>query len=681
MSNYRNWLIVLLTIFSVCSIAAHRYGLFEIQLDLLSKDNRSDLFASSSEKVDTVLEEKEDGIVMDCSVKQLESYSFCSITFLLSADGEFEDFLEGRDLTKYQKLNIDIDYDGPSENPNLRISFRNTEPKYLKEGDYTSLKYNSMIFESLNNTTLNQLSLSSFSVESWWLVQHQVEKEDNQVNFENIAFIEILPDIISKVDDYSITINQFTLSGELVSEPTLLIFILVLWLTVVVGLVLQSANNLKKIATTDLLTKVMNRNGISDWVDGALKNGVGKYPLNLFYVNFDDFKRVNDNYGHIVGDELLCELCTRIKQTIECTNFKFHLARLAGDEFVIVFLDMPEHTVNPIATLLVETLSEPVNLSNCSLKMSASIGISSSSADTPTFEALLNLADVAMYFAKEQGKNQYKLYDKAIAKDIYYRKDIAQKIRDTITNGEFHLNFMPIYCCSSKRMVKAEVLLRSGGKYLEGIGPDVFIPIAEEFHLIHDIDLWVIEDTFKTIRQNKDIFLSEGFVFCINISAIELNHEHFPHRLETLIKKYNIPSELIELEITETSLVDTNDKSIAALKKLRSLGLHLSLDDFGTGYTAFNQLINYPVSCLKIDKSFVDGLSDENKTKSTIIKAILAIADSYGLQTVAEGIETEEQLEFMRNHNCDMVQGYLLSKPISLSALIDLRVESLEVAD
>jgi EAL domain-containing protein (putative c-di-GMP-specific phosphodiesterase class I) len=187
----------------------------------------------------------------------------------------------------------------------------------------------------------------------------------------------------------------------------------------------------------------------------------------------------------------------------------------------------------------------------------------------------------------------------------------------------------------------------------------------------------VIEATFKCISQNKTIFCSNDFDFCINISAIELHHEHFPQKLKTLIERYAIDASCIELEITETSLIDANEKSIESLNAIRDLGVSLALDDFGTGYTAFNQLINYPVSCLKIDKSFVDGLSEDNKTKATMIKAMLSIAESYDLETVAEGVETEEQLDFMVKNNCDMAQGYLFAKPMAFEELVKIRQKTL----
>lgn len=537
-----------------------------------------------------------------------------------------------------------------------------------------------MIFEPMYNSTLNKLLLSTFSVEAWWVDQHKVPAEHAELDFSNIAYIEVLPNIISQIASYKITINRFVLIGELISEPTLLLVILALWLIVVLILVIQITTNLKHIATTDALTGAMNRRGLAEWVSSNLGSFYSKTSLCMFYIDLDDFKKVNDSHGHNIGDELLCKFCLRINETVSSfgnTKLDYRFSRLAGDEFAVVFVNLPEDFIKPLAEKIIDTLNQPIDLLSCSLKISVSVGISSTNTETKTFDELIKHADMAMYFAKKQGKRRFKIFDKSIARDIFYRKNISENIKLAMNSGGFHLNFMPIYHCLSRKMLKAEVLIRTNGEHLKGIGPDVFIPIAEEFHLIHDIDLWVIEETFKRISQNTHIFCSNDFNFCINISAIELHHEHFPQKLKTLIERYSIDASCIELEITETSLIDANEKSIASLNAIKDLGVSLALDDFGTGYTAFNQLIHYPVSCLKIDKSFVDGLLEDNKTTATMIKAMLSIAESYELETVAEGVETEEQLDFMVKNNCDMAQGYLFAKPMAFDELVKIRQKTL----
>jgi len=217
-----------------------------------------------------------------------------------------------------------------------------------------------------------------------------------------------------------------------------------------------------------------------------------------------------------------------------------------------------------------------------------------------------------------------------------------------------------------------EVLLRTNTQVLSEIGPEVFIPIAEEYNLIKNIDLWVIEATFKQISKEIALLRQHPLIFCINISAAELHNPDFvPHLIE-LLTLYKIEPSWIELELTETSLIDTDEMSINMLKNVNALGVKLTLDDFGTGYTAFSQLINYPVDNLKIDKSFIDNLNSSDDTQATMVKAIISIAKSYQLQTIGEGVEKQEQYEFLLEHGCDLIQGYLFAKPMAWSSFKEI---------
>lgn len=274
-----------------------------------------------------------------------------------------------------------------------------------------------------------------------------------------------------------------------------------------------------------------------------------------------------------------------------------------------------------------------------------------------------------MYYAKKEGKNRYKMFNESISKDIFFRKQTAEKLKNAIVDDAFQLNFMPIIDAKSLEIISVEVLIRTNAPLLKGVGPDSFIQIAEEFNLIKHIDLWVIEATFKQIVKERALLNRIPLIFCINISAVELHNPDFVVQLKALLDLYQISPNIIELELTETSLVETDLMSISTLKAINALGVKLTLDDFGTGYTAFSQLINYPVDCLKIDKSFIENLHSNDDTTATMIKAIISIAKSYQLKTIGEGIEQRQQYEFLVEHGCDMIQGYLFAKPMTWNYL------------
>jgi EAL domain-containing protein (putative c-di-GMP-specific phosphodiesterase class I) len=240
-----------------------------------------------------------------------------------------------------------------------------------------------------------------------------------------------------------------------------------------------------------------------------------------------------------------------------------------------------------------------------------------------------------------------------------------------LESNSLYLVFMPMFDCQTLEIMGIEVLVRSNHPSLYGIGPDRFIPVAENTALIKELDLWVIDKSQCTIKELQSTHGFKGII-CINTSGVELHNEGFPERVRRLLDKHQIDPSTIELEITETSLVLDDKKGVLILHQLKELGITLSLDDYGTGYTAFSQLINYPVDCLKIDKSFVGGLFSENEARNKIVRIIQNLAEIYDLRVVAEGVETQAQMDYLRDNGCDWAQGHLLSQSITKNSIIEL---------
>lgn len=440
----------------------------------------------------------------------------------------------------------------------------------------------------------------------------------------------------------------------------------------------RQKNALEKDANEDYLTGIMNRRSFNTWLDAMLaRTKKMDQTLTLFYIDIDDFKYVNDIYGHAVGDEVLLQFTKRItslirhNEIISHNNETINFARLAGDEFVLAILDMGDYRVaETIAKRFIDSMHTEFSLHDAEVKLNISIGIAVHNSESKSAADILKHADAAMYHAKRSGKNQYCFFNQAILEELSERKLIELSLREALDHNKFNLVFMPIYCCDSTSVVGAEVLLRSASEKLSSVGPDKYIPIAESHGLIREIDLWVIENTFikiKSILNEPDM---AHMWFAINISALELRNQEFPEKLRLLMQKYGIPPERVELEITETSLVSQDETSVITLKDLKALGISLSLDDFGTGYTAFNQLMHYPVDKLKLDRSFVSKIGSKDENHASMVDIVITIADSYNMKVIAEGVETQEQLDYLQKLNCDYVQGYLLSMPINWNSFL-----------
>lgn len=650
--------IILLFLLSITTLIGYRIGLLDTSFKILdeTKNMPKQLIVSKGTNASF---EKSSGVALQCKLKTLEQYNFCGVTIALNDNSTKHRI----DLREFDNIELSISYSAPVNNDKIRITFRNYNDNYSSNTDPISLKFNSVAYNPNRHQPTIKIPFALLKVERWWVEQYQTNFNNSQVDLSNIISIEIITDNMNTVGDYAIDIKSITLHGKLISESNLLKLILIIWLIMIICLITLQRNKLKHLSITDSLTGLCNRQGIEAWTNKKIAARLNHHMC-MLYINLDDFKKINDSYGHKAGDHFLVCFSKLIQQYLKLDKgiiYKF--SRLSGDEFTLVIIHK-NNEVKQYAEDLLQLLEAPILFENHATYIHATLGISELSYQAKNFEALLTRAESAVHYAKKEAENNYQLFNDNVSQDIFFRKQIAEKIKNAIIHDHFHLNFMPIVDAKSLKMKSVEVLLRTNSDQFQGIGPDVFIPIAEEYNLIKNIDLWVIETTFKLI-QKEQVFLDNApFIFSINISAMELHNPLFVPQFKALLNQYKIDPAIIDLEITETSLIDTDKKSISTLEDIHALGINLTLDDFGTGYTAFSQLIRYPVNCLKIDKSFIDNLISTDKTQATMVKAIIAIAKSYQLKTIGEGIEDEAQYKFLVDHGCDMIQGYLFAKPM-----------------
>ncbi len=421
----------------------------------------------------------------------------------------------------------------------------------------------------------------------------------------------------------------------------------------------------------DSLTKLLNRSSFLSSLQASIetcKNPDTKFSI--IYIDLDNFKKVNDQYGHATGDALLVKFSTELTRIIiQRTNDQSIIARLSGDEFIvkIAFTSKLLTIINDINSLF----NNGFLVENIRHNVYASIGIAHYPADATETKALINCADTAMYEAKNNGKNQFCFYSTNMEQKTKRREFIEQTLSNALNQNELQLFFMPIYNTNTRLIEGLEVLLRCPDLTKHSIGPDEFIPIAESSGLIRSIDLWVLENSFSTFSTLKAMHNFNGY-FSINISGLELNNDAFPSELKKRLQQYKIDPQFVELEITETSLISIDKKSLSLFHEIKELNVRISLDDFGTGYSSFNELSSFPVDTLKIDKTFIDTLETINKNEHSLLNIILSLAELYHLKVIAEGVESQKQLDHLTHYGCNHVQGYYFSKPIPFNDLIIL---------
>lgn len=421
------------------------------------------------------------------------------------------------------------------------------------------------------------------------------------------------------------------------------------------------------VALYDSLTGLPNRELLRDRAEQAIYSAsrLEQLYLGILFVDLDHFKKVNDIYGHAAGDAVLIEVAARLRS---CLRESDTVARLGGDEFVVLVCnlrDMGETAI--VAERILDACSRPIVIGQNVFQISASVGVAAWPADGTTVDELLHNADLAMYSSKGEGRNTLRFYDARMNEKMELRAQIEADLKEALRDGHFVLHYQPQYCSRSNKIVAAEALIRWQHPSRGLIPPGSFIRVAEESNLITPIGDWVLQEAVQQGRRWLDSGLS--LRVAVNLSGRQFV-DSLPARVSEVLSKAAFPPELLELELTESFLVTDIDKAARILRELRDLGVRVALDDFGTGWSSLNYLKNFPVDTLKIDRSFVGsnvGLFDER-----VIKAILAIAREFDLTTLAEGVETEEQLAHLHALGCDAWQGFLLSSAISADEMPEL---------
>ncbi|MBL4775931.1 MAG: EAL domain-containing protein, partial [Mariprofundus sp.] len=423
----------------------------------------------------------------------------------------------------------------------------------------------------------------------------------------------------------------------------------------------SARQRLYHLAHYDNVTELPNRVLFKESLEHELHNAQRrKSVLAVFFMDLDHFKDINDSLGHAAGDELLQEVAKRL---LICKRDNDLIARQGGDEFIGVMVDlMRAEDAGVVAGRMLEQLAEPIQLGNETVHISASIGISVFPNDGNDVESLTSKADTAMYHAKKSGRNNFQFHTEQMYKDSIRRIELESKLRQAIRLNEFELYYQPQIEIKTGNIIGMETLIRWNQPDIGMISPVEFIPLAEETGLIVPIGEWVL----RTACKQGKAWLDKGYpalLMSVNLSSNQFREQSFLQVLHAALKESEFPAEQLQLELTERIIMHEDDFTIARLQKIHDVGIHLSIDDFGTGYSSMSYLKRFPLNELKIDKSFIDDVcTDEDD--AVIVNTMINLAHGLNLTVIAEGVEKQEQLDWLNKHGCDDIQGYFFSRPL-----------------
>ena len=425
------------------------------------------------------------------------------------------------------------------------------------------------------------------------------------------------------------------------------------------------------LANFDSLTGLPNRMQldirIKDLLSLARRH---KQEFAIMFLDLDHFKDINDTLGHTIGDKLLVNSSHRLKSILREEDT---LARMGGDEFIILLPKIDMNGVSQVAQKLLDTFKKPFDIDGNELSISVSIGIALYPNDGLDFDTLYKNADTAMYRAKKEGRNSFYFFTEEMQKNSIRHLELSNALRHALERNQFQLHYQPQFSTEKRTIIGAEALLRWHHPEFGNISPAEFIPMAEENGTILSIGEWVLRTAVKSAKQ----WMNEGMepiIMAINLSAIQFRAHNLPDLVANILKETGLPPEYLELELTEGVAMQDPQRAISMMNEIHSKGVRMSIDDFGTGYSSLSYLKKFNIYKLKIDQSFVRDINVDPEDKA-IVAAIISMAKSLGLQTIAEGVETIGQLDYLHEQGCDEIQGYYFSKPLSIEEFEAFRLK------
>jgi len=423
----------------------------------------------------------------------------------------------------------------------------------------------------------------------------------------------------------------------------------------------ESAREMEILAYQDPLTKLHNRTKFSILLDEIiLDRRMCTKKHALMFLDIDRFKEVNDTYGHQIGDGLIKAFSMRIT---ECLREQDVVARMGGDEFAIILPEIEQPcVVENIACRIIESLRIPFNIGGLALDISASIGIAIYPTDDVSKNELLRKADLAMFNAKNCGRSRFAFYSDDLNHQVQERMRLGAILRSALHNRQFSIHYQPKVNTDTGVIIGAEALLRWHCPQEGVVSPDRFIPILEDTGMIDEVGYWVIREACLWVSHYEELHVA------VNVATRQLFDQQFSLNIKNILADTGISSSRLELEITESMIMEDTEAIMENLELLQQLGVSLALDDFGTGYSSLSYLQRFRTNVLKLDRSFILGIEDVG---AAVVAGVISMAHGLNMTVVAEGVESEEQLIVLRTLGCDIIQGYLISKPITIEVFQD----------
>jgi len=599
-----------------------------------------------------------------CRIDGSIAQPFCGVGFLLG-DGA----ARGVDLSLFKSLRLQMEVDGPGSL--MRLELKNSDPAYSRPGDPQTYKYNSVDLPLSRGRSDMDVPLTNFEVADWWKQRLKIPPQFALPDFRNVVQFEMQFGLDGKPGEYRITIDKVTFHRQIISDGQFYGALAALWAALILAMLWfrrvearraerEEAVRLRWASEHDSLTKLPNRGAFQCRLQAAILTAMERgTSVALLLIDLDHFKHINDSLGHSVGDELLRHVSDRLRSALDKHSF---VARIGGDEFAVVVEDeCAEADILSIANRLAECIKVPVRTSQRLVSSGASIGAAIFPRDGQCAGDLFNAADTALYALKHAGRGGTKVFDELILREMR-RSASHLNIARAATSGRNIVPFyQPVMDLGSGELVGFEALLRCAhaGRFQSA-------NVLEEAFADYEIATGLAALMHRQVAADVSSWIKRGLnIGCIAINAAptEFLRDDYAEKFLDVLGEYKLPASCFAVEVTEHVFLGRSSEYVArAIAVLKSAGVQISLDDFGTGYSSLSHLRDLRVDTVKMDKSFIDKITDGGEAVAIVV-AVLSLAKSLKIATVAEGVETEPQARLLRSMGCDQAQGYFFGRP------------------
>ena len=634
-------------------------------------------FTDSGERgTSTVTADPKRSLTWTCRITNAIAQPYCGVGFLLG-DGASK----GVDLSLFKSFRVQLEVSGPGSL--MRLELKNSDPAYSKPGDPQTYKYNSVDLPLSQGHLDMDVPLTNFEVADWWKQRLKIPPQQALPDFRNVVQFEMQFGIDGKPGEYRIRIDSVTFHRQVISDGQFYGALAALWMALILGMLWfrrvearraerEEAVRLRWASEHDSLTKLPNRGAFQCRLQAAILTAMERgTSVALLLIDLDHFKHINDSLGHSTGDELLRHVSDRLRCTLDEHSF---VARIGGDEFAVVVEDgHAEADILSIANRLAECIKAPVRTSQRLVSSSASIGAAIFPRDAQCAGDLFNAADTALYALKHSGRGGTKIFDELILREMRRSASHLDIARAATTGRNVVPFYQPIVDLSSGKILGFEALLRClhAGRFQSA---DVLEEAFADYEIATGLAGLMHRQVAADIASWAKRGLGVGRI-AINAAPAEFLRDDYAEKFLDVLGEYKLPGSCFAVEVTEHVFLGRSSEYVArAIAVLKSAGVQISLDDFGTGYSSLSHLRDLRVDAVKMDKSFIDRIADGGEA-AAIVVAVISLANSLKIATVAEGVETEPQARLLQSMGCDRAQGFFFGRPVDAAHADELMSE------